>query len=165
MGVLIKSIQYVILVARNMVEFALGRLELVSSVENLRGIISLTINGAGIVPISGHLAFVLFDSGESLCAKELLRSCRVQIEDKLLEADLIILNMRDFDIIFGMDWLSVYHANVKCFNKKVVFSPPGKHEFNFVGTNLCSLPPMISVFQAQIPQKRLYEIFGKCHGY
>ncbi|KAH7573170.1 hypothetical protein JRO89_XS03G0082200 [Xanthoceras sorbifolium] len=42
-------------------------------------------------------------SGECLCAKELLRSCRVQIEDKVLEADLIILDMRDFDIIFCMD--------------------------------------------------------------
>ncbi|KAH7569678.1 hypothetical protein JRO89_XS06G0239800 [Xanthoceras sorbifolium] len=110
---------------------------------------------SGIVPISGHLAFVLFDSGsthsfiacnfarrfdcapemlefvlcvatpsgESLRAKELLKSCKVQIENKVLEAGLIIFDMHDFDIIFGMDWLSAYHANVKCFEKEVVFNP------------------------------------------
>ncbi|KAK0600560.1 hypothetical protein LWI29_016148 [Acer saccharum] len=57
--------------------------------------------------------------------------------------------MHDFDIIFGMDWLSTYRANVKCFEKEVVFNPPGEHEFSFVGINLCSLPRLISSLQAR----------------
>ncbi|KAH7571610.1 hypothetical protein JRO89_XS04G0099700 [Xanthoceras sorbifolium] len=91
---------------------------------------------SGIVPVSGHIAFVLFNSGSThsfmsaILLEDLivhlkywslsyvllplqgnlyvLKSCRVQIEDKVLKADLIILDIRDFDIIFGMDWLSAY---------------------------------------------------------
>ncbi|KAK3206673.1 hypothetical protein Dsin_020719 [Dipteronia sinensis] len=57
---------------------------------------------------------VAIPSGESLCAKEFLRSCRVQIGSNVLEAYLIILDMCDFDLNFCIDWLSAYRANVQC---------------------------------------------------
>ncbi|TXG48131.1 hypothetical protein EZV62_027425 [Acer yangbiense] len=62
--------------------------------------------------------------------------------------DLIILDMHDFNIIFGMDWLSAYRANVKCFEKEVVFNPSGEHYFSFVGISLGSLPWLIPSLQA-----------------
>ena len=34
--------------------------------------------------------------------------CRVQIEEYILFADLIVLPMHDFDVILGMDWLARY---------------------------------------------------------
>ena len=37
--------------------------------------------------------------------------------------------MHDFDVILGMDWLASYHANVHCFEKKVMFGPPGESGF------------------------------------
>ncbi|KAI9161285.1 hypothetical protein LWI28_016023 [Acer negundo] len=175
-----KSYLYVTLVVKSMGESALERLVHVSNVGSLEAEASPSVV-SGIVPISEHLAFVLFDSGsthsfvshtfarkidcvpdmlktklcvatlsgESLYAKEFLKSCRIQIESKVLEADLIILDMRDLDIIFGMDWLSAYHANVKCFEKVVVFNPPGEHEFSFIGISLGSFPRLISSLQAR----------------
>ena len=38
-----------------------------------------------------------------------------------MKANLIPLEMWNFDVIFGMDWLSTHKASIDCFTKKVVF--------------------------------------------
>ena len=43
------------------------------------------------------------------------------INNVVLLVDLLPLNLIEFDIILGMDFLSKYHANVDCFKKKVRF--------------------------------------------
>ena len=53
-------------------------------------------------------------------------SCVICIEDRELLADLVLLDMHDFVVILGMDWLAFYHASVHCFEKEVVFKPPGE---------------------------------------
>ena len=40
-------------------------------------------------------------------------------------ADLIMLDMIDFDVILGMDWLSPYHVVLDCYAKTVTLSMPG----------------------------------------
>ena len=45
--------------------------------------------------------------------------------------DLIILRMVEYDVIFGMDFLSKYIATVDCKAKKVNFLPPGEEQFEF----------------------------------
>ena len=37
---------------------------------------------------------------------------------------LILLQLHDFDIILGMDWLATNHALVDCFAKRVTFRIP-----------------------------------------
>lgn len=39
-------------------------------------------------------------------------------------ADLILLDMVDFDVILGMDWLSPYHVILDCYAKTVTLSCP-----------------------------------------
>ncbi|KAJ4717071.1 Retrotransposon protein, putative, Ty3-gypsy subclass [Melia azedarach] len=87
-------------------------------------------------------------SGSLLCANEVLRSCKIGIGERILVANLILLPMHDFDVILGMDWLSTYHASVKCYEKEVIFRPPGETEFKFVGTKLFVMPRVISALQA-----------------
>ena len=107
------------------------------------------VSNMGVVPEPlGVDLCVATPSGDLMCATNVVKSCKIEIGDKVLQADLIILNMYDFDVIFGMDWLSMYHANVKCFEKEVVFQPPGEPEFSFIGSKLCSLPKVISALQA-----------------
>lgn len=48
--------------------------------------------------------------GESFSAELLYKSSVVKMEDKELLADLILLDMQDYDVILGMDWLSAYHG-------------------------------------------------------
>ena len=45
----------------------------------------------------------------------------VSIDDQEMMIDLLVLDMRDFDVILGMDWLASYHATVDCFSKEVIF--------------------------------------------
>ncbi|RVW12093.1 Retrovirus-related Pol polyprotein from transposon 17.6 [Vitis vinifera] len=48
-------------------------------------------------------------------------------------SDLVLLDLQDFDVILGMDWLASYHASVDCFEKRVTFSIPGQPNFSFEG--------------------------------
>ena len=38
----------------------------------------------------------------------------------------MLLDMFEFDVILGMDWLSTFYASIECFGKKVVFIIPGE---------------------------------------
>ena len=62
--------------------------------------------------------------------------------------DLVLLDLQDFDVILGMDWLASYHASIDCFGKRVIFSIPGQLEFNFVGKHADKPLHMISAFRA-----------------
>ncbi|XP_030958976.1 uncharacterized protein LOC115980923 [Quercus lobata] len=64
--------------------------------------------------------------GDTLMTNLVLKSCIICIEGRELLADLVLFDMHDFDVILGMDWLASYHASVHCFEKEVVFRPPGE---------------------------------------
>ena len=48
-------------------------------------------------------------------------------------ANLILLDMYEFDVILGMDWLSRHHATVDCYRKEVRFCKPEQTEVVFYG--------------------------------
>ena len=87
--------------------------------------------------------------GDCLLAKTVYRSCEILIENHSLLADLVELNMIDFDVILGMDWLSYNHANVDCYNKVVKFEIPGKPTFIYRGNQNLSSCNLISAIAAQ----------------
>ena len=59
---------------------------------------------------------------KSLLASKVLRDDQsVMIGDKNLPTYLILFNLKDFDIIMGVDWSATHHALVDCFHKKVTF--------------------------------------------
>ena len=70
--------------------------------------------------------------GSTLIVNHTCKSYRVVIEDRELIADLMVLDMHDFDVILGMDWLSGYHASINCHEKKFNFHIPGQLEFSFI---------------------------------
>ena len=51
----------------------------------------------------------------------------------VLKANLIPLEMVDFDVILDMDWLSNHRASMNCFTKKIRFEKPGYPKFEFDG--------------------------------
>ncbi|KAJ1415228.1 Retrotransposon gag domain [Sesbania bispinosa] len=71
--------------------------------------------------------------GEILLADCVYRSCVVSIQGKELFANLIALDMVDFDVILGMDWLASHYATLDCHNKLVKFKMPGEYAFSFQG--------------------------------
>ena len=97
--------------------------------------------------------------GDSLVCNSMLKACVIQLEDRELLANLILMDMYDYDVILGMDWLAAYHASVDCFGKEVVFQPIGEPEFWFKGSRMHALPRVISALRA----KRLLR--KGCQGY
>ena len=47
--------------------------------------------------------------------------------------NLILLDIHDFDVILGMDWLSRHHATVDCYRKEVRFCRPREIKVVFYG--------------------------------
>ncbi|KAJ4973800.1 hypothetical protein NE237_006974 [Protea cynaroides] len=62
--------------------------------------------------------------------------CLVLNGEQTLDATLIQLEMADFDVILGMDWLARHSANLLCVEKKLAFKDKEGIEFSFSGTKL-----------------------------
>ena len=62
--------------------------------------------------------------GEPLPVQLMFPSCIVSVNGVDTLADLMLLEMVDFDVILGMDWLSSCHAMVDCYSKSVKFEVP-----------------------------------------
>lgn len=61
----------------------------------------------------------------------ILRACLIIIEGRELYVDLIMLDMSNYEVILGMDWLTKYNAFIGCRRKLVIFKP--SEEFNHIG--------------------------------
>ncbi|KAM1230121.1 hypothetical protein ACFX2G_041210 [Malus domestica] len=59
--------------------------------------------------------------------------CPVIIEDVVMPANLMPMDIVDFEVILGADWLHYNHANIDCYGKTVTFHRPGLPEVTFVG--------------------------------
>ncbi|KAA0043122.1 ty3-gypsy retrotransposon protein [Cucumis melo var. makuwa] len=125
----------------------------------------------GTLPVLGHYALVLFDSGsshsfissafvlharleveplhhvlsvstprENMLSKEKVKACQIEIAGHVIEVTLLVLDMLDFDVILGMDWLAANYASIDCSRKEVAFNPPLIACFRFKGEGSTSLP-------------------------
>ncbi|KAL0544115.1 hypothetical protein IC582_019226 [Cucumis melo] len=134
----------------------------------------------GTLPVLGHYALVLFDSGSShsfisaafvsharleveplhhvlsvstpsgecMLSEEKVKACQIEVAGHVIEVTLIVLDMLDFDVILGMDWLAANHASIDCSRKEVTFNPPSMASFKFKGGGSKSLPQVISAIRA-----------------
>ncbi|XP_073137131.1 uncharacterized protein [Henckelia pumila] len=94
-------------------------------------------------------------SWEELSSDLIIRGCSVQMQSHELLADLTILSMSDFDVIFGMDWLSRYEAIIDS----------GKVEFGIElmpGTQLVSKAPYrLAPTEMKELKEKLQELHNK----
>ena len=91
---------------------------------------------------------VMFPSGATQQTDQVLKSCEVLIEGRKLDADLILLDLSDYDVIFGMDWLSKYGATIDCQRKMIMFQLSEEESFTYVGRKKNFRFPMVSAIRA-----------------
>ena len=91
---------------------------------------------------------VSLPTGDSGIANRVYRGSKVTIASHEFEADLIVLDIHDFDIILGMDWLAKHRAIVDFYRKEVQFSQHGEPEVIFCGERKILSTSLISVIQA-----------------
>ena len=70
------------------------------------------------------------------------------IEGYEFRANLVLLDIQDFDVILGMDWLSRHHATMDFFRKEVKFCRSGEPEITFCGVRKISSSSMMSIMMA-----------------
>ena len=96
-----------------------------------------------VQPVKVDMA-VVTPRGEELLSSQCFSEVAVEVSGRNLPVDLRVLKMHDFDVIFGMDWLSQHHAHLDCFERRVVFCPVGEREFSFRGSLSLRRQPVMS---------------------
>ena len=71
--------------------------------------------------------------GETIVVRYMYPDCVVEVEGKIFPTDLIELQVLEFDVILGMDWLSENYASIDCHDKCIRFRPMVGTEFMFLG--------------------------------
>ena len=85
------------------------------------------------------LLTVVTPIGKTMIASQMLRACPVNLGDKLVFANLILLDIADYDVILGMDWLSQHHACMNCFDKTVTFQVEVSSSIVFQGEQIAKM--------------------------
>ena len=99
-------------------------------------------------PLEGRMR-VSLSAGDPLFSDRVVRDSRVLIGGQEFLADLVAVDMRDFDVVLGMDWLSRHRATLDCYKKEVKFHRPGKLEVKFRGIRIELSSNIISAMAAQ----------------
>ena len=82
---------------------------------------------------------------------------RVIIGGQEFLADLILLDIHDFDVILGMDWQSRHHAIVDCYRKEVRFYRPRQTEVVFYGLRKTLTNSIMTAMKANKMLRKSYQ--------
>ncbi|XP_070682363.1 uncharacterized protein [Malus domestica] len=99
-------------------------------------------------PFGYDLEFAM-PRGERCYVSCVFPGCPVLVEDVVMPANLIPLDIVDFDVILGTDWLHYNRANIDCYGKTVTFHRPGVPEVTFVGERSGVRHGVISTIRAK----------------
>ncbi|KAH0776371.1 hypothetical protein KY290_007782 [Solanum tuberosum] len=88
--------------------------------------------------------------GESILAERVYRDCPISVNHKSTMADLIELDMVDFDVILGMDWLHSCYASVDCRTQVVKFQFPNESVLEWSNSSAVPKGRFISYLKARM---------------
>ena len=71
-------------------------------------------NGQGPLETLDEPLYMSSPLGIRARKRTICRGCELEISGTLLTVDLRILEMSEFDVILGMDWLTVYRVVIDC---------------------------------------------------
>ena len=77
------------------------------------------------------------------------RGCELEISGTLLTVDLRIMDMSEFDVIFRMDWLTVYRVVIDCERRRVTAYTQDGTRVVFQGGKHDILPQTVYEFKCQ----------------
>ena len=81
------------------------------------------------------------------------RGCELEISGILLTVDLRVMDMLEFDVILGMDWLTAYRVLIDCEDRRVISYTQDGTCVTFQGTIMkfflrrCTSPSVIDSWQ------------------
>lgn len=123
--------------------------ELIDPGSTLSYVTPLVVSKFGIKPELVKPFEVSTPIGDSVIAKRVYRGCIIVVHSRSTVADQIELDMVEFDVIMGMDWLASCHANVDCRSKMVRFQFPGEPVLEWKGNTASPRGRFISYLEAR----------------
>ena len=81
--------------------------------------------------------------------KTVYKNCNVEIKGHNFLVNLIPIQLGEFDIILGMDWLVNHHAMIDCNRKRVTLMTSTKSKVVFTGSSSPKQSRCLSVMQAK----------------
>ena len=83
-------------------------------------------------PLNYDIEF-LMPREETCIVSWVYQGCPMLVEDIVMPANLVPLDIVDFDVILGMDWLDYNRVKLHCYENVVTFHRPGLPVVTFVG--------------------------------
>ncbi|XP_070022535.1 uncharacterized protein [Nicotiana sylvestris] len=87
--------------------------------------------------------------GQLVKVTRVYRGCIVSVQGRNTKADLIELEMVDFDVIMGMNWLSSCYSMLDCRAKIVSFQFPNEEFLEWKGSSTLHVGKFISYLKVQ----------------
>ncbi|CAA0810428.1 Unknown protein, partial [Striga hermonthica] len=87
-------------------------------------------------------------SGRKIVTSAKSSDLSLSIDGRVLSTDAFVLEMKDFDLILRMDWISFYHADIKCHDREITFYLPRDESITFFSSRNRSLPHVVSMAKA-----------------
>ena len=101
-----------------------------------------------LAPLKKKLV-IITPLGEQILRTSVFNRCEILVEGVVLKANLILLEVYNFDMILVMDWLSTHRAFMDCFTKKIEFQKSGYLELEFEGDRRILSICVISTLEAK----------------
>ncbi|XP_075524568.1 uncharacterized protein LOC142556970 [Primulina tabacum] len=97
---------------------------------------------------------VSIPSGDQIFTSQIVKRLEFRLQKYMVQADLIVLSLLEFDIILGMDWLSLNGAVIDFRQRSVSVRPPSGKPFIFEAARDQQFPHVISCMCARKLMKR-----------
>ena len=99
------------------------------------------MKGLGLeVEILEKPLYVSFSLGTRVSVNLICRGCELEIFGILLTVDLRVIDMSEFDVILGMDWLMAHQVVIDCDRRRVTAYTKDKICVVFQGDKHNALP-------------------------
>ena len=81
--------------------------------------------------------------GATVSVDQICRGCELEISGIILTVDLRVMDMSEFDVILGMDWLMAHRVIIDCDRKRVTAYTLDGNFFMFQGDKHDALPQAV----------------------
>jgi len=99
--------------------------------------------------------------GKTMETNLMIHGCDVEVEGEKFEIDLILMEIQDYEVILGMDFLSRYCATMDCLQKIVRLGCPGGKTVEFRGQLVKNRLKIVSAIRAsKLLKKGAYGYIG-----
>ncbi|XP_022030262.1 uncharacterized protein LOC110931165 [Helianthus annuus] len=90
---------------------------------------------------------------------DIVKNCKISLNNHVIPIDLMPMELREFDIVIGMDWLTPYHAKVICDKRIVRLRLPNGKQLTVSGDRTDKTKNLITIAQAHKCLRKGYVAF------